>query len=217
MTDPAKRRRKLVETKERWAAEGRVPGRQQPGDATDRLPPGQHIVKDWPVLDLGIVPEIGTEVWHLTVDGEVEHRLDWDWATLMAQPQVEDVSDMHCVTTWSRFDTHWQGVGMRHVLALARPTPAARFAVLHSHDGYTTNVLLASLDDTDVLLAHRWNGEPIPREHGGPVRALIPKLYLWKSAKWLKRLELTRDNRPGFWEVRGYHDVGDPWTEQRYG
>ncbi|HLY56657.1 MAG TPA: sulfite oxidase-like oxidoreductase [Stellaceae bacterium] len=217
MTDPATRRRKLVETKERWAAEGRVPGRQRPGDAVARLPPGQHVVKDWPVLDLGILPEISTSTWHLAVDGEVENRLDWDWAALMAQPQVEDVSDMHCVTTWSRFDNRWQGVGVRHVLTLARPTPSARFAVLHSYDGYTTNVPLASLDDTDVLLAHHWNGEPIPREHGGPVRALIPKLYLWKSAKWLKRIELTRDNRPGFWEVRGYHDVGDPWTEQRYG
>ena len=124
---------------------------------------------------------------------------------------------MHCVTAWSRFGNRWQGVSVRHVLALAQPKPEARFVLLHSYDNYTTNVPLAALMDDDVLLAHRWEGEPISRQHGGPVRALIPKLYLWKSAKWLRRIELTRDNRPGFWEARGYHDFGDPWREQRYG
>jgi DMSO/TMAO reductase YedYZ molybdopterin-dependent catalytic subunit len=210
-------RRKLVETKERWAAEGRVPPRRRAPAAARALPPGQHEVKDWPVLDLGIVPDISPAAWKLTVDGLVEQALGWDWAALMAAPQIDDVSDMHCVTTWTRFDNRWRGVAMRQVLALARPQPAARFAVLYSYDGYTTNVPLPALGDDDVLLAHSWEGKPLAREHGGPVRALIPKLYLWKSAKWLNRIELTADNRPGFWETRGYHDVGDPWTEQRYG
>ncbi len=169
------------------------------------------------MLDLGSQPAVDPARWRLKVDGLVEMPLDWDWATFMAQPQVEDVSDMHCVTAWSRFDNRWRGVAMRHVLALARPLPAARFVLFHAHDGYTTNVPLAALLDDDVLLAHHWDGEPLTREHGGPVRALIPKLYLWKSAKWLARIELTARNRPGFWEARGYHDRGDPWTEERYG
>ena len=206
---------KLIETKERWAEQGRgLTGR--PARPAERLPPGQHLVKNWPVLDLGVQPRIETAKWRLRIDGLVENRVIWDWDAFMAQPQTEDVSDMHCVTTWSRYDNRWHGVRLSHALSLAGPKPEARFAVLHSYDGYTTNVPLSALLDDDVLLAHQWDGQPIPREHGGPVRMLIPKLYLWKSAKWLSRIELTHDDRPGFWEVRGYHDRGDPWLEERY-
>ena len=209
-------RPKLVAAKERWAREGRLltGGR---GARGERLPPGQHLVRDWPVLDLGIVPTIATEQWRLVVDGLVEKPLDWSWAEFLAQPQTEDVSDIHCVTAWSRFDNLWQGVSARHILALARPTAEARFVVFHSYDDYTTNLPLGDFDDDDVLLAHSWQGKPLPREHGGPVRALVPKLYFWKSAKWVKRIEFLAEDRAGFWEERGYHDRGDPWKEERYG
>jgi len=173
-------------------------------------------VQNWPVLDLGAQPEVRPERWRLTVDGLVAMPLDWDWDTFLAQPQMRDLSDIHCVTAWSRFDNEWEGVSAKHILALAAPAPAARFVVLHSHDGYTTNLPLAAFADDDVLLAHSWHGKPLPREHGGPVRAVVPKLYFWKSAKWIRRIELIAADRAGFWEERGYHDRGDPWQEERY-
>jgi DMSO/TMAO reductase YedYZ molybdopterin-dependent catalytic subunit len=208
---------KLVESKQRWAREGRLlTGR---GDAAhaNRLPPGQREVMNWPVLDLGIQPEIALADWRLTVDGLVGHPLDWSWDDFLAQPQTDDVSDIHCVTAWSRYDNHWQGVSARHLLSLAAPLPAARHVICHSHDGYTTNLRLEMFAGDDVLLAHRWEGKPIPVEHGGPVRVVVPSLYFWKSAKWLRRLEFTAEDRPGFWEVRGYHNEADPWQEERYG
>jgi DMSO/TMAO reductase YedYZ molybdopterin-dependent catalytic subunit len=169
------------------------------------------------VLDLGIQPEIALADWRLTVDGLVGHPLDWSWDDFLAQPQTDDVSDIHCVTAWSRYDNHWQGVSARHLLSLAAPLPAARHVICHSHDGYTTNLRLEMFAGDDVLLAHRWEGKPIPVEHGGPVRVVVPSLYFWKSAKWLRRLEFTAEDRPGFWEVRGYHNEADPWQEERYG
>jgi DMSO/TMAO reductase YedYZ molybdopterin-dependent catalytic subunit len=207
-------KRKLVETKERWAREARRPAAMGGGH---RLPPGQHGVTSWPVLDLGVQPDVPLEKWRLGVVGEVENPVVWTWEDFLAQPQTRDVSDMHCVTAWSRFDNHWEGVAARHLLSVVRPKPTARYVIFHSFDGYTTNVPLRDFDDDDVLLAHSWEGRSLPREHGGPVRVLIPKLYLWKSAKWVSRIEFTDEDRPGFWEVRGYHNHGDPWTEERYG
>jgi len=206
-------RDKLVEAKQAWAREGR---HQSGAPAKDRLPPGQREVKNWPVLDLGIQPEVPLDAWTLTVDGLVEAPLEWNWAQFQAQPQESFVTDIHCVTAWSRFDNSWVGVSARHLLALVKPKAEAAHIVFHSHDGYTTNVPLAMFDDDDVLLAHSWEGKPITTEHGGPVRVVIPKLYFWKSAKWVKRLEFVAEDRPGFWEERGYHNEGDPWTEQRY-
>jgi DMSO/TMAO reductase YedYZ molybdopterin-dependent catalytic subunit len=211
----AETRPKLVEAKERWAREGRLLTGGS-GARGERLPPGQHLVRDWPVLDLGVAPEVETAHWRLAVDGLVETALDWSWADFMAQPQISDVSDIHCVTAWSRFDNQWQGVSAKHVLSLAKPKSDARFVVFHSYDDYTTNLPLADFDDDDVLLAHSWQGKPLPREHGGPVRVVVPRLYFWKSAKWVKRIEFIARDRPGFWEERGYHDRGDPWAEQRY-
>jgi DMSO/TMAO reductase YedYZ molybdopterin-dependent catalytic subunit len=212
----AESRPKLVEAKERWAREGRLltGGR---GARGERLPPGQHLVRDWPVLDLGVSPEVVTADWQLRVDGLVENALDWSWDEFLAQPRFADVSDIHCVTAWSRFDNRWDGVSARHILALVKPKPEARFVVLHAHDDYTTNLPLADFDDDDVLIAHSWQGKPLPREHGGPARVIVPKLYFWKSAKWVKRVELIARDRAGFWEERGYHDRGDPWNEERYG
>jgi DMSO/TMAO reductase YedYZ molybdopterin-dependent catalytic subunit len=210
-------RRKLIESKERWAREGRLLTGRAARPEAERLPPGQHRVEGWPVLDLGIQPDIPAERWRLVIDGLVERPVDWDWAGFRAQPAFHDVSDIHCVTAWSRFDNAWEGVSARHILDIVRPRPEARFVVFHSHDDYTTNLPLAAFADEDVLLAHSWQGRPLPREHGGPVRAIVPKLYFWKSAKWIRRIELIAADRAGFWEERGYHDRGDPWKEERYG
>lgn len=207
---------KLVESKQKWAGEGRLLTGAGARPEGQRLPPGQREVKNWPVLDLGIQPEIAREDWSLTVDGLVENPVTWNWADFQAQPQVQEVSDIHCVTAWSRYDNRWEGVSSAHILEAVRPKPEARHIVFHSHDGYTTNVRLEVFADADVLLAHSWEGKPLTTEHGGPVRVIIPKFYFWKSAKWVKRIEFVAEDQPGFWELRGYHNEGDPWTEERY-
>lgn len=204
---------KLVQTKQAWAREGRaLTG--APGQA--RLPPGQRETMDWPVLDLGVQPDLNETEWSLSVAGAIENPLRWSWNDFLAQPQTESISDIHCVTTWSRYDNKWKGVSARHLLALVKPRPSARFIMFRSFDGYTTNVPLARFADDDVLLAHSWQGEKLSREHGGPVRVIIPKLYFWKSAKWLRAITFMDKDSPGYWELRGYHDEGDPWSEQRY-
>ena len=210
-------RKKLVASKQLWAREGRLLTGRSARPESQRLPPGQHRVENWPVLDLGIQPDVPLERWELTVDGLVETPIRWRWQDFRAQPLFRDVSDIHCVTAWSRFDNAWEGVSARHLLATVRPKPDARFVLLHSHDDYTTNLPLADFAGEDVLLAHSWQGRPLPREHGGPVRAVLPRLYFWKSAKWLRRIEFIAEDRRGFWEERGYHDRGDPWSEERYG
>jgi DMSO/TMAO reductase YedYZ molybdopterin-dependent catalytic subunit len=208
---------RLIAAKERTAREGRHLTGAPVRPAQERLPPGQNRVEKWPVLDLGIQPKVAPAAWRLTVDGLVANPVDWDWTAFLAQPQVRSRSDVHCVTTWSLYDNEWEGVAARHVLGLVRPRAEARFIVFHSHDGYTTNLPLRYFDDDEALLAHSWHGQPLPRAHGGPVRAVVPKLYFWKSAKWLKRIEFLAEDRRGFWEERGYHDRGDPWQEERYG
>jgi DMSO/TMAO reductase YedYZ molybdopterin-dependent catalytic subunit len=207
---------KLIEAKQDWAREGRLLTGTAADPARDRLPPGQTLVKDWPVLDLGIQPNVPLESFRLDLDGALENRVSLSLADFMALPQVESVSDIHCVTQWSRYDNRWKGVAARTLLDLVRPMPEARHVVFHSHDGYTTNVRLDQFDQPDVFLVHEWEGKPISRQHGGPVRVLMPRLYLWKSAKWVRRIQFTISDRPGFWEVRGYHNNGDPWTEERY-
>lgn len=204
---------KLVETKEKWAKDGRALTGQS---GKDRLPPGQRLTTDWPVLDLGIAPNLSTADWSLSVGGAVEAPLKWSWDDFMAQPQVEFTSDIHCVTTWSRYDNTWKGVSARHLLAQARPRASTEFVMFRSYDGYTTNVPLKYFNDDDVLLAHSWEGAPLTRDHGGPVRVVIPKLYFWKSAKWLRAITFMDKDSPGYWEMRGYHDRGDPWREERY-
>ncbi|HLI12303.1 MAG TPA: sulfite oxidase-like oxidoreductase [Alphaproteobacteria bacterium] len=210
-------REKLVAAKQKWAREGRLLTGKAGRPARDRLPPGQREVTNWPVLDLGIQPMLPPSRWRLAIDGAVENPVSWDLDDFNAQPRFASRSDIHCVTAWSRLSNHWEGVSSRHVLSVVRPKPEARHVVFHSYDGYTTNIPLADFAGDDVLLAHRWEGEPLSREHGGPVRMVVPKLYFWKSAKWLRRIEFVAEDRPGFWEVRGYHNYGDPWEEQRYG
>jgi DMSO/TMAO reductase YedYZ molybdopterin-dependent catalytic subunit len=207
---------KLTRSKRRWAEEGRfLTGRVSRPEA-ERLPPGQHLVRDWPVLDLGEHPAITRESWRLLIGGLVEHPIVWDWETFQRQPQSAKTSDIHCVTTWSRYDNDWEGVAARELLDVVLPKPAARFVSLHSYDGYSTNLTLEDFAAEDAILAHSWQGEPLSREHGGPVRLVVPHLYFWKSPKWLKRIEFLAEDEPGFWEVNGYHNRGDPWREQRY-
>ena len=186
-------------------------------DNSRRLPPGQILTQKFPVLDLGVKPDIPLDQWRFSVSGLVENPIDWGWQEFKAQPQTTIVTDIHCVTTWSRYDNEWQGVSAKHLLDVLRPKPEAAFLVFYSHDGYTTNVPLKSFNDDDVMLAHSWNGEPLSREHGGPVRPIIPKLYFWKSAKWVKHITFMDKDAPGFWEVRGYHNDADPWKEERFG
>jgi DMSO/TMAO reductase YedYZ molybdopterin-dependent catalytic subunit len=207
---------KLTSTKQRWAAERKFLTGRHERPESERLPPGQHLVKDWPVLDLGRQPDVETEDWKLKVYGAVENPFTWDWASFKAQPQSHFVSDIHCVTTWSRYDNRWDGVSTRGLVALAKPLPDAKFIVLHAFDGYTTNLTLDDFAAEDALLAHSWEGKPLTLHHGGPVRLVVPHLYFWKSAKWIAKIQFTTDNRSGFWEVNGYHDRGDPWAEERY-
>jgi DMSO/TMAO reductase YedYZ molybdopterin-dependent catalytic subunit len=217
MADDGGIKDKLVAVKQAWARAGRLLTGTQDVDHANRLPPGQRLVTNWPVLDLGIQPDVPKSEWRLTVDGAVVNAIEWDWAALMAQPQFEDVSDIHCVTQWSRYDNRWIGVATQHLLAVVQPLPNAAHVVLHGYDGYTTNVRLEDFAADDCLLAHSHDGAPISRQHGGPVRLIMPRYYLWKSAKWLKRVEFLPADRAGFWETRGYHNEGDPWQEQRYG
>jgi DMSO/TMAO reductase YedYZ molybdopterin-dependent catalytic subunit len=209
-------RDKLIETKQAWARDGRLLTGTAADPARDRLPPGQTLVKDWPVLDLGVQPDVPREKWRLRLEGLVQAPLRLTWEEFMALPQAEATSDIHCVTQWSRYDNRWRGVRARDLVERARPKDEARFVSFTSYDGYTTNVPLAEFVRGEVLLAHSWEGRPLTRQHGGPVRVVIPRLYFWKSPKWVTRIELLREDRPGFWEVRGYHNNGDPWAEERY-
>jgi DMSO/TMAO reductase YedYZ molybdopterin-dependent catalytic subunit len=188
-----------------------------------QLPVGQHQVKNWPVLDLGEHPAIALDDWRLEVGGHVEHPFTLTWAEFLALPHVDDVSDFHCVTTWSRYDNHWRGVRFSTIAELAVPTTDAAHVLCTGHDveplssvAYTTNLPLARAVEDDVLLVHTWEGEPLPREHGGPCRMITPKLYAWKGTKWIRRIEFLATDHRGFWEVRGYSNSAEPWFDDRY-
>lgn len=217
MDDDLPEESKLTRSKQRWAAEGRFLTGRHARPGAERLPPGQHLVRDWPVLDLGRQPHVEKERWRLEVAGLVQRPLTLDWAGFMALPQVRRRSDIHCVTTWSRYDNDWSGVATSTLLDAVEPRDEAAAVMLHGYDGYTTNLLLADFAAPDALVAHGWMGQPLSVAHGGPARLVIPHLYFWKSAKWIRRIELIGADRPGFWEASGYHMRGDPWAEERYG
>jgi DMSO/TMAO reductase YedYZ molybdopterin-dependent catalytic subunit len=188
-----------------------------------RLPVGQHAVKNWPVLDLGEQPDVPLDRWRLDVGGLVDNPVSLNWQDFLALPQADDVSDFHCVTTWSRYDNHWRGVRFRTIAELAIPQEASRFVLCTGYDHmpgtsipYTTNLSLARAVEDDVLLVHAWEGRPLPREHGGPCRMITPKLYAWKGAKWIRRIDFLADDHEGFWEVRGYSNSAEPWFNDRY-
>jgi DMSO/TMAO reductase YedYZ molybdopterin-dependent catalytic subunit len=182
-----------------------------------RIPPGQTRTRKWPVLDAHGAPSIDRAKWKLGVDGLVESPLSLTWEEFSALPRVKVFSDFHCVTTWSRLGNLWEGVSTRELLSRVNPKPEAKFVVAHGYDyGWTTNLPLEEFLSEDALLADTHDGEPISLEHGGPVRLIVPKLYAWKSAKWVGGIELVAEDRAGYWEQGGYHMHGDPWTEERF-
>jgi DMSO/TMAO reductase YedYZ molybdopterin-dependent catalytic subunit len=182
-----------------------------------RLPPGQYLTEKWPVLHAGDVPDVDIATWTLTVTGEVEEPLTLGFEELRALPATEVTTDIHCVTRWSRFGARFRGVHWRELAALCHPKPSARFAIAHAEQGFTANVPLAALEDENALIVYEADGEPLTPEHGYPVRLFIPTKYFWKSAKWLRGIELSAVDKPGFWERYGYHNDADFWQEQRYG
>ena len=185
-------------------------------DRSIDLPPGQHLVSDFPVLSAGPTPRIDTDKWTFTLKDGVRPVKSWTWAEFNALPQSRMTRDIHCVTTWSKLNTAWEGVLIDDILADAGIEPPTGFILAHSYDGYTTNVPTADLVAGKAMVALRYEGKPITPDHGGPARLLVPHLYFWKSAKWLKGLQFTQRDELGFWELRGYHRYGDPWREQRY-
>lgn len=181
----------------------------------ERLPPGQSPTQKFPVLTIGPEPDVPTATWSLSVHGRCAAPFALRWEDLLALPQVELETDLHCVTRWSKFDTHWGGVRVRDLLERAQPSPDATHVLVHAHGGYTTNLPLEALLADEALIAHVYDGRPLEREHGGPARLLVPSRYLWKSAKWVSGLELLDHDEPGLWERNGYHNDGDPWREER--
>jgi len=180
------------------------------------IPVGQTVTKKWPVLDLGIQPLVPLQEWKLTIDGAVARPLILHWQELVALPQTEDVSDFHCVTTWSRLNIAWKGVRFLDLAALVLPREEATHIMCYGYDDYTTNLSLEEALKEDVLLVHTADGRPLPREHGGPVRMITPQLYAWKGSKWISRIEFLSANKLGFWEERGYSNTAYPWRNDRY-
>ncbi len=205
----------IIERKERFAR--KMAGKAKPAVRSEnRLPPGQHLTPGFPVLDLGIKPEIPLTDWRLDVGGAVENPKSFTWEEFNALPQFVDVSDFHCVTTWSKFDVRWTGVAFFTLSELVRPKLEAKHVLFGSYDGYTTNVRIEDVMDDDVLIATKYDGKPLPRDHGGPARVIIPKLYAWKGAKFIRSIEFSVEDKLGFWEVRGYSNTADPWSEDRF-
>ncbi|WP_410628473.1 sulfite oxidase-like oxidoreductase [Amycolatopsis sp. cmx-8-4] len=187
-------------------------GRARSGNP--RLPPGQYLAEDFPVLSAGPTPRVRTEAWEFTVTTETGEKHAWSWAELTALPSEKFTVDIHCVTQWSKLDTRWRGVPVDTLVGGL--DTAADYVLVHSYGGYTTNLPLADLLDGQAWIVYEYGGKPLTPEHGGPARLLVPHLYFWKSAKWVRGLELKTRDEPGFWENVGYHDYGDPWREQRY-
>jgi DMSO/TMAO reductase YedYZ molybdopterin-dependent catalytic subunit len=181
-----------------------------------RLPPGQYLTEKWPVLHAGTVPNTDLATWDFRVFGEVEEPLTVTWEQLRALPSREVTADIHCVTRWSRFDTSFRGVQWSDLAELVRPKPSARYVIAHAEQGFTANLPLAALEDEEALIAYEADGEPLTPEHGWPLRLMVPSRYFWKSAKWLRGLELRASDQPGFWERYGYHNDADYWKEERY-
>ena len=209
---------RFIKSKENWT-KARRGGEEREVfyEGDDRLPPGQHLVETWPVLDLGQKPDIPLSEWTLTIGGAVTTPVTWTWTDFLAQPQFKDVSDFHCVTSWSRYDNEWEGVSFKQLMAVVQPLPSAKFILFQSYDDYTTNLPLDACQTDDVLLTYKWNGRPLTKEHGGPVRMIVPKRYAWKGAKWVKAITFSEHDEKGFWEVRGYSNSAFPWQNDRYG
>ncbi len=189
-------------------------GRRRPVADPSRVPPGQYLTDDFPVLSAGPTPHTPLDDWSFTIDGAVDHSRNWSWTELLALPADTITVDIHCVTKWSKLDTGWKGVSVDTLLAEVQT--AAGFVTAWSDGGYTTNLRLAEVTGGRAWIAYEYDGQPLHPEHGGPARLLVPHLYFWKSAKWVRGLTMTVSDEPGFWENYGYHNHGDPWLEQRY-
>lgn len=181
-----------------------------------RLPPGQSLTLKWPVLQYGNVPQVDLRTWDFRIVGLVEKSVRLSWEEFTRLPQTEIVTDIHCVTRWSRFDNRWRGVLFTEVMKLVTPKPEARFAMVVAEQGFSANVPLADLMRPNVIFALQHDGEPLAAEHGYPLRLVVPHLYFWKSVKWVRGFALTAEDEPGFWEQNGYHMRGDPWKEERF-
>jgi len=182
----------------------------------DRVPPGQRLTEKWPTLHYGTVPDIIISQWVFTISGLVEQERRLNYQQFMSLPRVKVFSDIHCVTSWSKLDNLWEGVGTSQIRKLVSILPEAKFVMVHSAGGFTTNLSLTDFFQPDVLFVIKHNNEPLTPEHGYPLRLVVPRLYFWKSAKWVTGVEFIAEDRPGFWESHGYHNHGDPWQEERY-
>ncbi|MCE9558011.1 MAG: sulfite oxidase-like oxidoreductase [Armatimonadetes bacterium] len=191
----------------------------QRGSPQDRTPPGQQLTAKWPVLHYGNVPKVNpnSEDWSLRIFGQVDEPYELSYAEILALPAIDVVCDMHCVTHWSRLDNVFTGPSLKSIIEKAKPRATAKYVMCHSEAGFTVNVPLKEFINDDCILAYEWDGKPITPDHGWPLRGLVPQLYLWKSAKWIRGIELRNSDAPGFWEQNGYHMHGDPWNEERFG
>ena len=183
----------------------------------DRLPPGQSLTQKWPVLHVGSIPQFDPATWDFYIWGLVKESKRFSWQEFSALPKVTQTSDMHCVTRWSKFDSTFEGVPVAEVMKHVELRPEANYVLVHADPGYSTNIALEDFLDEDVMFALKYEGQPLTPDHGYPVRLLVPKLYLWKSAKWVRGLEFMAEDKAGFWENYGYHNHGDPWQEERFG
>jgi DMSO/TMAO reductase YedYZ molybdopterin-dependent catalytic subunit len=200
---------------EKFVARGFV-GKRREGAGADRVPPGQYLTEDFPVLSAGPTPRTPLERWSLIIEGLVRRPMTWSWQQFRALPSQTFVVDIHCVTKWSKLDTRWEGVSLDALFAEVELAPGARYLTAFSDGGYTTNLPVAEVTGGQAFIAHSYDGQPLAPEHGGPARLVVPHLYFWKSAKWLRGLRLTEEDQPGFWEGFGYNNHGDPWKEERY-
>ncbi len=200
-----------------FVSRGFVGRRQAPGgDEASRTPPGQYLTRDFPVLSAGPTPRVDLATWSFTIDGLVRQPVSLSWDEVHVLPTREWTVDISCVTKWTKLDTRWTGVSVDTLLEQVELDPAARFVVAHSYGGYTTNLPLTDALNGQAFVAWEYDGQPLEPAHGGPARLVVPHLYFWKSAKWVRGLRLLADDEPGFWESLGYHNHGDPWREERY-
>jgi DMSO/TMAO reductase YedYZ molybdopterin-dependent catalytic subunit len=191
-------------------------GKRQPSATAERVPPGQYLVNDFPVLSAGPTPRTPLNRWSFEINGLVSQKTQWSWEDFMMLPHQKFTVDIHCVTKWSKLDTQWEGISLDTLLEKVGIDPKAHFVVAFSDGGYTTNLPLSEIRDGKAFVGFRYNGEPLAPEHGGPARLVVPHLYFWKSAKWVRGLTLLEKDDPGFWETLGYNNRGDPWKEERY-
>ena len=191
-------------------------GKRREPEAANRVPPGQYLVRDFPVLSAGPTPRTPLDRWTFTLEGLVREPVTWTWEEFLQLPSQEFITDIHCVTKWSKLDTHWEGVTVDTLFEHVALDPKAAYVMAFCDGGYTTNIPLPDLIGGQAFIGTKFDGKPLAAEHGGPARLVVPHLYFWKSAKWARGLHLMAEDRPGFWETYGYHNRGDPWKEERY-